>query len=63
MFSISDIDRIMETDCNLRHFTGNCGTKNLNDFEGDNGNTYLWRAGLLNVKEKRRTSGTFWTDI
>ena len=47
----------METDCNLRHFTGNCGIKNLDDFEGDNANTYLWRAGLLNVKEKRRTSG------
>ena len=63
MFSISDIDRTMETDCNLRHFTGNCGIKNLDDFEGDNANTYLWRAGLLNVKEKRRTSGALWTGV
>ena len=29
--------------------------KNLDDFERDEADAYLWRAGLLNVKEKGMT--------
>ena len=29
--------------------------KNLDDFERDEAGTYLWRAGLLNEKEKGMT--------
>ena len=36
----------------LQHFTKNCRFKNLDDFERDEADTYLRRAGLLNVKEK-----------
>ena len=40
----------LKTWCNLLHFTVNCGINNLDDFEGDEADTYLWRAGPLNVK-------------
>ena len=43
----------MKTECNLQHFTRNCRIKNLDDFERDEADTYLWRAGILNVKERR----------
>ena len=33
-------------------FTRNCRIKNLNDFERDEADAYLWGAGLSNVKEK-----------
>ena len=52
MSNIYDFDRILKTECNLQHFTRNCRIKNLDDFERDEAGTYLWRAGLLNVKEK-----------
>ena len=39
----------------MLNFTKNCGIKNLGDSEGDEEGTYLWRAGLLNVKEKGMT--------
>ena len=55
MSNICDFDRILKTECNLQHFTRNCRIKNLNDFERDEADAYLWRAGLLNVKEKRMT--------
>ena len=55
MFNISEFDRILKTECNLQHFTRNCRIKNLNDFERDEADVYLWRAGLLNVKEKGMT--------
>ena len=45
----------LKTDCNLQHFTRNCKFKNLGHFEKDEADPYLWRAGLLNVKEKRMT--------
>ena len=52
MSNICDFDRILKTECNLHHFTRNCRIKNLDDVERDEADTYLWRAGLLNVKEK-----------
>ena len=55
MSNICDFDRILKTECNLQHFTRNCRIKNLNDFERDEANADFWRAGLLNVKEKRMT--------
>ena len=55
MSNICDFDRILKTECNLQHFTRNCRIKNLNDFERDEADEYLWRAGLLNVKEKGMT--------
>ena len=45
----------VKTECNLQHFTRNCRIKNLDDFERDEADAYLWRAGLLNVKEKGMT--------
>ena len=42
----------METECNLQHFTRNCRIKNLDDFERDEADAYLWKSGLLNVKER-----------
>ena len=47
-----DFDRILETECNLQHFTKNFRIKNLDDFERDEADSYLWTAGLLNMKEK-----------
>ena len=36
----------------MQRFTRNCRIKNLDDYEGDEADAYLWRAGHLNVKEK-----------
>ena len=55
MSNICDFDRILKTECNLQHFTRNCRIKNLDDFKRDEADAYLWRAGLLNVKEKGMT--------
>ena len=55
MSNICNFDRILKTECNLQHFTRNCRIKNLDDFERDEADTYFWRAGLLNVKEKGMT--------
>ena len=55
MSNISDFDRTLKTECNLQHSTRNCRIKNLNDFERDEVDAYLQRAGLLNVKENRMT--------
>ena len=55
MSNICDFDRIWKTECNLQNFTRNCRIKNLDDFETDEADVYLSRAGLLNVKEKRMT--------
>ena len=52
MSDVCDFDRILKTECNLQHFTRNCRIKNLDDFKRDEADAYLWRAGLLNVKEK-----------
>ena len=56
MSSKCDFDRILKTECNLQHFTKNCRIKDLGDFERDETDTYLWRSGLLNVKEKGMTT-------
>ena len=55
MSNISDSERILKTECNLQHFTRDCRTKNLDDFERDEVDTYFWRPVLLNVKEKEMT--------
>ena len=55
MSNICDFDRTLKTECNLQHFTRNCRIKNLDDFERDDADAYLWRAELLNVKEKGMT--------
>ena len=55
MSNICDFDRILKTECNLQHFTRNCRIKNLDDFEIDDADVDFWRAGILNVKEKRIT--------
>ena len=52
MSNICDFDRILKTEYNLQHFTRNCRIKNLDDFEKDEADACLWRARLLNVKEK-----------
>ena len=52
MSNICDIDRILKTEWNLQHFTRNCRIKNLDDLERDKADANLWRAGLLNEKEK-----------
>ena len=57
MSNICDFDRILKTESNLQHFTRNYRIKNLDDFERHEGDVYLWRAGLLNLKEKGMTIG------
>ena len=55
MSKLCDFEGILKTECNLQHLTRNFRIKNLDDFEGDEADTYLWRAGLLNVNEKEMT--------
>ena len=55
MPNICNLDRILKTEYNLQHFTRNYRNKNLDDFERAEADAYLWRAGLLNVKEKKMT--------
>ena len=55
MSNVCDFDRILKTECNLQHFTRNCRIKNLDDFERDEADAFLLRAGLLNVKKKGMT--------
>ena len=55
IFNICDSDRIFKNERNLLHFTRNSGIINLDDFEGDEADNYVRRAGLLNVKEKGMT--------
>ena len=47
-----DFERILKTECNLQHFTRNYRIMNLDDFERDEADAYLWREGILNMKEK-----------
>ena len=55
MSNICDFDRIWKTKCNSQNFTRNCRIKNVDDFERGKADAYLWRAGALNVKEKKIT--------
>ena len=55
MSNICDFHRILKSECNLQHFTSNCRIKNLDYFERDEADAYLWRVGLLNMKEKGMT--------
>ena len=52
MSNISDFDRILKIECNWQHFVRNCRIKNLDDFERDQSDAYLWIAGLLNMNDK-----------
>ena len=52
MSNICDFDRILKAEYNLQHFTRNCRIKDLDDFERDEADADLWRARILNVKEK-----------
>ena len=47
--------QIFKTEYNLQHFTRSCRIKDSDDFERDEVDTYLWRVGLLNAKEKGLT--------
>ena len=49
MSNICDFDRILKTEWNFQYFNRNF---EKDDFEKDEAEAYLWRAGLLNVKEK-----------
>ena len=52
MSNIYYFDRILKSECDLKYFTRNYRIKNV-DYSGrDEAGAYLWRAGLLNVKEK-----------
>ena len=52
MSNIYDFEGILKTKYDLLYLTRNFKIKNLDDFERDEAGTYLWRAGLLNIKEK-----------
>ena len=52
MSNICDFEGILKTECNLQHLTRNCRIKNLDDFERDEADTYLWRAGLKYERER-----------
>ena len=55
MSNICDFDRILKTECNLQHLTRNRRIKNLDDFERNEADAYLWKAGLLKVRYKGMT--------
>ena len=44
MSNICDFDRILKTECNLQHFTRNYRIKNLDDFERDEADAYLFKS-------------------
>ena len=52
MSNVCDFEGILKTECDLQHLTRNCRIKNLDDFERDEADAYLSRAGLLNMMEK-----------
>ena len=53
MSNIGNFEGILKTESNVQQLTRNCRIKNLDDFERDEADAYLWIAGLLNVKENR----------
>ena len=52
MSNVCDFEGILKTECDLQHLTSNWRIKNLDDFERDEVDVYLWRVGLLNMTEK-----------
>ena len=52
MSNTYDFDKILKIECSLQHFIRNCRIYNLDAFERDEAGTYLWKAGLLNLKGK-----------
>ena len=63
MSNICDFGRILKTECNLQHLSRNCRISNLDDFERDEADGYLWAARLSNVKEKGMTYATLWVGV
>ena len=59
MSNICDFDRILKTECNLQHFTRNFRIKNLDDFERDETDAYLWRAVAILKNEGERNDHRF----
>ena len=55
MSNLCDFEGILKTECNFQHLTRNRRIKNLDDFERDEPDAYLWKADVLNVKEKGMT--------
>ena len=55
MSSVFGFDRILKTEYNLQHFNRDCRIKNLDNFERDEADTYSWRAGISNGKERGMT--------
>ena len=47
-----DFNKVLKTECILQHFTRNCRINGSDDFERAETESYLWKAGLLNLKEK-----------
>ena len=41
-----DFEGILKTKYNMQHLTRNCRIKNLNDFDRDEADAYLWKAGF-----------------
>ena len=52
MSNLCDFEGILKTECDLQQLARNWRIKNLDDFERYEEEVYLWRAGLLNMKEK-----------
>ena len=52
MSNLCDFEGILKTECDLQQLARNRRIKNLDDFERDEEEVYLWRAVLLNMKEK-----------
>ena len=55
MSNICNFDGILKTEINMQYFSRNCRIKNLDYFERDKADAYLWNAGILNMKEKGMT--------
>ena len=52
MSNICDFEGILKTECDLQHLIRNSRITNLDDFERDEADTYLWRAGLKYERER-----------
>ena len=52
MSNLCDFEGILKTECDLQQLARNWRIKNLDDFERDEEEVYLWRTVLLNMKEK-----------
>ena len=44
---------VLKTECNLQHLTRDCRIKNLDDFERDEADAYLWGAVLFKCEGQK----------